>query len=159
MAKANPPPHQRLPDSIQANRDLADVLERIIFDMFLLWQKLGGGSDWMQEALQGLYEFDDLPVIDVKQEIKDEFKVTDSDYTTSFSETVICTAALTVFLNPEPDDREKAKVLITDGDVTINGNGKVINKKDSQTVIYKNLSTVAAVDCIYIIELDEWFIV
>lgn len=49
MAKANPPPHQRLPQSIIDQPDLARTLEQIKFDMFLLWQKLGGGADFIGE--------------------------------------------------------------------------------------------------------------
>ena len=47
MAKANPPPHQRLPQSILDQPDLAKALEKMTFDMFLLWQKLGGGADFI----------------------------------------------------------------------------------------------------------------
>ena len=49
MAKANPPPHIVLPQSIRDNKDLADVFEKTLFDMFLLWQKLGGGADFIDE--------------------------------------------------------------------------------------------------------------
>ncbi len=48
MAKANPPPHLRLPKAIEQNRELASVLEEMNFNMFLLWQKLGGGADFIE---------------------------------------------------------------------------------------------------------------
>jgi len=47
--KANPPPHQRLPQSILDQPELAAVFEKSNFDMFLLWKKLGGGSDFISD--------------------------------------------------------------------------------------------------------------
>ena len=47
--KANPPPHQRLPQSILDQPELADVFEKSNFDMFLLWKKMGGGSDFISD--------------------------------------------------------------------------------------------------------------
>ena len=130
MARANPPPHTRLPPSIQQNRELASVLDEMNFNMFLLWQKLGGGADFVNEALTATYEFDDLAgIVDALLPKKPDIKVTAADYTTIGEQTVICTDALTVTLNAEPKDREQVKVIISNDDVTVSGNGKLIKLK------------------------------
>ena len=82
-----------------------------------------------------------------------------ADYTTIGTQTIICNAALTVLLNAEPKDREQAKVIIANGDVTVSGNGKQLNNDTDQTVIFDNLITPATLDIIYILESDGWFIV
>jgi hypothetical protein len=90
---------------------------------------------------------------------KPDVKVTGIDYVTIGDQTVICNDALTVTLNAEPKDREQLKVIISNGDVTVNGNGKLINKLTDVTIIFKNLVTTATLDIIYILETDEWFII
>lgn len=81
--------------------------------------------------------------------------VTASDYTTSESEIIICTSALTVFLNPEPIDQEVAVVNIRGGRVDIDASGKLING-ESTAIIRRKYTTW---DIIYILELDEWVII
>lgn len=160
MARANPPPHLRLPQSIQQNKDLSSVLDEMNFNMFLLWQKLGGGADFVDEAVTGLYEFDDLAaLIQSLLPSKADVKMTNTGYTSVGDQAIICTDALTVTLNAEPKDREQVKVIISNGDVTVNGNGKLINKDTDLTVIFKNLITTATLDIVYILETDEWFII
>ena len=83
----------------------------------------------------------------------------ESYYTTITNQIIICTDAVTITLNDEPKDREQVKIVISNGDVTVSGNGKLINKKADQTIIFENLSTVGTLDIIYILETDEWFII
>lgn len=156
MAKANPPPHQILPESILKNKDLAQTFERFSFDMFLLWKKVGGGSDFIEEALQGLYEFDDLKKIDVEQSARKDVVVTNSDYTTINDQTIICSDInLTITLNSTPEDQEKVNINSPLGRTYINGNGRKMNG-ELEALIRRPYTTW---DIIYILELDEWIII
>lgn len=122
-------------------------------------ESLTGGTNDNTSALTGLNQFDDLLNNTAKEQLLSDVVSTAVNYTTIGDQTVICTAALTVTLNDEPDDQERVKVIIANGDVTVSGNGKLINKDTDQTVIFKNLVTTGTLDIVYIIELDEWFIV
>lgn len=123
-------------------------------------EELNGNSNEFIDTVTGLYEFDDLAgLVNSLLPKKPDIKVTTTDYTTVGDQTVICTDALTVALNAEPKDREQVKVIISNGDVAVSGNGKQINKDTDQTVIFKNLVTTATLDIVYILETDEWFII
>lgn len=159
MAQANPPPHVRLPPEILKNRPLAEVLQKIVFDVFLLWKKTGGSTDDISDSLTNSYEFDDLEQIDVKNELKKQISTQNSDYTTYTSETVICTDAITVFLNASPEDGEIAQIKITNGDVTIDGNGRFIDGNDKITFEFDAFIGQPMVDCYYSIETDSWYII
>ena len=157
--RVNPPKQLQLPASVAANPELKKAFDDRDFILFQLWKRVGGGADWIDEALQGLYEFDDLEKIDVKQAIEDHVAVVDSDYTTTLSETVVCTAPLTVFLNETPDNREQAKIKITNGDVTINAGSRKLDNEDSITIDFSEIQGLATLDCIYTIETDSWWII
>jgi len=122
-------------------------------------ESLTGNSNEFIGLFSGFNEFDDLVSNTVKEQSRLDVVSTAVDYTTIGDQTIICADALTVILNDEPDDQERVKVIIANGDVTVSGNGKLINKETDQTVIFKNLVTTGTLDIIYIIELDEWFIV
>ncbi len=122
-------------------------------------EELNGNSNEMIDALTGFNEFDDLISESAKEQLLNDVVSTDVDYTTVGDQVIICTAALTVTLSDEPEDQERVKVIIANGDVTVSGNGKLINKKADVTIIFKNLVTIGVLDIIYILELDEWFIV
>ena len=158
--RVNPPEHLILNTESVKNPELFKFLTDLRFNVFQLWKRTGAGADWVNENRTGLYEFDDLAsLINSLSSDKPDIKVADSDYTTIGDQTVICTNPVDISLNPEPKDREQAKILVTNGDVEIKGNGKKLNKQDSQFIIYKNLVTPATVDCTYILETDEWFII
>ena len=158
MNRVNPPEQIQLPET--NNKGLLSFLEQLKFVVFQLWKRTGAGADWVGETRTGLYEFDDIVSAILSLASKnDDVVVTSADYTTITNQTVVCTDSVIVYLNNNPNDRERAKVIVTNGDVTINGNGKKINKEDFQKVIFKNLVTLATVDCVYVVETDEWFIV
>ncbi len=157
--KANPPPHLRLPQSIQKNQELAKVLGEMNFNMFLLWKKLGGGADFIDENSQLQYEFDDIsPFLFSFSTGTDSVVTTNIDYTTSGRQIIICTAALSVTLNSEPKDMEEAKIKISNGDVTILGNGRLVDNETDITVIFNNVQGLAVIDLIYTIDTDSWWV-
>lgn len=49
--RANPPLHRRIPAGLLKDKDSADFYEGFLFDMFLLWQRSGGGDDFINDAL------------------------------------------------------------------------------------------------------------
>jgi hypothetical protein len=159
MNKVNPPTQVRLPPEIESNQQLKKAFDDSYYIMFQMWKRLGGGADWVDDGRQVSYEFDDLVFNTAKEQLLSDVVSTAVGYTSIGDQTIICTAALPVTLNAEPSDQELVKVIIANGDVTVDGNGRLINKKPDVTVIFKNLSTLATLDIIYIIELDEWFII
>tara|TARA_R110002020_G_scaffold121837_1_gene276884 strand:- start:86 stop:571 length:486 start_codon:yes stop_codon:yes gene_type:complete len=158
--RVNPPKQVILPLEIQQNLPLKKAFDDAYYIMFQMWKRMGGGDDWVDDNRSIGYEFDDLTsLVNSLLPNKPDIKATDIDYTTIGDQTIICNDALTVTLNAEPKDREQVKVIISNGDVTVDGNGKLINKLSDATIIFKNLVTTAALDIVYILELDEWFIV
>lgn len=158
--RVNPPKQVVLPTEISGNPQLKKAFDDVYFVMFQMWKRMGGGSDWVDENRTGLYEFDDLAsVVNSLLPKKPDINVANVDYTTIGDQTIICTDALTVTLNDKPKDRESLKVIVSNGDVTVAGNGKLINKEADQTVIFNNLVTTATLDIVYILDADEWFIV
>ena len=159
MNRVNPPTQIEIPDEFKNNPRVMKFFTDVLFNMFQMWKRMGGGDDWVFDARTIGYEFDDLsPFLPAFLPKKDDIVLIDVDYTTIGNQVVICNAALTVYLNAEPKDREVAKVLVTNGDVTIDGNGRLLNKDTDQTIIFANLITPASVDCVYMLEVDEWFI-
>ena len=160
MIRVNPPLQLRRPQSVDDNKDLAKAFYDLSYIVNQLLERTGGGEDWIDQNRTGLYEFDDLAsLVNSLLPGKPDVKVATSDYTTIGTQTIICTDALIVSLNTSPADRELVKVIISNGDVTVNGNGKLINKDTDLTVIFKNLITTATLDIVYILETDEWFII
>lgn len=159
MNRVNPPKQVRLPPEVEANPQLKKAFGDAYFIMFQMWKRLGSGEDWIDEGRNANYEFDDLVNNTAKEQLLNDVVSTSANYTTIGDQVIICTDALTVTLNDKPDDQERAKVIIANGDVTVNGNGRLINKEADVTIIFKNLVTTATLDIIYIIELDEWFII
>ena len=158
--RVNPPKQVALPPEVASNSQLRKAFDDAYYIMFQMWKRLGGGADWIDESRTGLYEFDDLTsLVESLSDGKPDIKLTTENYTTIGDQTVICNAPVTVFLNKTPSDREQAKVIVANGDVTIDGNGRNINKTDKQFIIFSNLITPATVDMSYILETDEWFIV
>ena len=156
MAQANPPPHIQLPQSVLAKPDLARLFEQINFDMFLLWKKLGGGEDFVQNSTQESYEFDSLFKYNLKSEL--QISTQGTDYTTFTSETIICTNAITITLNTEPEDAELVRIKITNSDVIIQSS-KLIDNQPAITFIFKNIQGQAMIDIFYSLDNDTWYII
>jgi hypothetical protein len=158
--RVNPPKQLVNPQEVQNNVPLKKALDDRDYILNQMWKRMGGGADWVDESREISYEFDDLlPLLSAFLPNKPDVISTSINHTSSGSQVVICNSALTVFLNEYPEDRETVKVIITNGDVIVSGNGKLINKDTEQTVIFKNLITTAALDIVYILETDEWFII
>ena len=157
MNRVNPPEQLKLPSIKEVG--LIRFLNDLKFIVFQLWKRTGAGDDWIDDNRSGLYEFDDLVNNTAKDQLLSDVVSTTVNYTTIGDQVIICTSDLTVTLNDKPDDQERVKVIVANGDVTVSGNGKLINKETDQIVIFKNLVTTGTLDIIYIIELDEWFIV
>ena len=157
--RVNPPKQVVLPLEVSANAQLKKAFDDVYLIMFQMWKRLGGGADWVNDNRTIGYEFDDLFSTDAKEQIKDDLISTSINYTTIGDQTIICTGAVTVFLNETPNDRELAKVKITNGDVTINSGSRLIDNQTDITVIFKNLQGLATLDCVYTIETDSWWIV
>jgi len=108
------------------------------------------------EIQNNLTEFDDISTTIVQDEIHSDVISTATSLTTSGTQTIICTAAVTITLNASPDDQEIATVVIQNGDVTIEGNGRNVMGDTDVTVIFLNLQSDATLDLKYILETNEW---
>ncbi len=108
------------------------------------------------EIQDNLTEFDDIHIPIVQDEIHSDAISTAISLTTSGTQTITCTAAVTITLNANPDDQEIATVVIQNGDVTIQGNGRNVMGDTDVTVIFLNLQSDATLDFKYILETDEW---
>ena len=110
----------------------------------------------LTEIEDDLTEFDDIHMPNVEDEIHSDVISTAVSLTTSGTQTIICTAAVTITLNANPDDQEIATVVIQNGDVTIEGNGRNVMGDTDVTVIFLNLQSDATLDFKYILETNEW---
>lgn len=121
-------------------------------------EELNGNSNEFIDLFSGFNEFDDLINNTAKEQLISDVVSTDVDYTTIGDQIIKCTDALTIFLNSEPDDQEKSKILVTNGDVKIDGQGKNIDGDTDVTIVFANIQPPAIVDCLYLVETDEWII-
>jgi hypothetical protein len=155
MARVNPPPHIRLPKEILTNEPLARTLEQFNFNLFQLWQRTGGASDDISDV-NGLLEFDDLLQ---KNTIKQtEVIVTSTDYTTYTDSIIICTDSVTIILNDTPNDGERVKVKITNGNVTISST-KLIDGQPEITINFADVVGQPLIECYYSIVTDTWYMI
>ncbi len=90
-----------------------------------------------------------------RQELRRDFSVQSSDYTTLDSEIVVCTDKMTITLNATPDDQELVSIQASNGVVVIEGNGNTINNETS-AVIRRNFTTW---DLLYGVEINGWIII
>ncbi len=81
--------------------------------------------------------------------------VTAVNVTATGNTTIICTDKLTVILATTPLDKDLVKVKQTNGNVTINGNGKNIDG-DSSVIMRRNFT---GLDMVYSSVLGAWSIV
>lgn len=83
------------------------------------------------------------------------FQSISGNLTTSGNQTLVCTSALTVTLNDKPEEGETVRVKATNGNVTIDGNGKNIDGASTYTIVVN----YECINCVYSVLDDEWFIV
>lgn len=79
--------------------------------------------------------------------------VTAVDHTTIGNQTVICTDALTVILTASPNDKDIVIVKVSNGNVTIDGNGRTIDG-DLSILLRRNF---IGLQMQYSAVLDAWF--
>jgi len=150
----NPPPNLRIPRALLADREQRAYFEQLQTIMFQLWQRTGAGSDLVDSTSEEVKEFNDLSSFDPAQELDRDIAITGVDFTSVDNQIIICTAPLTVKLNPEPEDQERVTVQATNGFVTIDANGRKINGEDD-ALIRRNFTSW---DIIFILEIDGWVI-
>ena len=146
-----------------AQRRLENIIDEngnptLRFMRFL--EDLNSNSNEFIKEFSGFNEFDEVsPFLSAFMPNKDDVVVTDIDYTTITNQIIICTDALIISLNAEPKDRETAKVLITNGDVQILGNGKLVMNETDVQVITADVQGIVTLDFMYTVETDSWWIV
>jgi len=105
--------------------------------------------------LTGFTEFDDLFSPDALEQVKSDTVATSADYTTVGDQIVVCLSAITITLNDEPEDQELVRIIVTNGRVNIDANGKTING-ELDAIIRRDNTTW---DIMYILETDEWRVI
>lgn len=154
--RVNPPKQLRLPTKIEQDLSLKRAFDDRDYILFQLWKRTGAGQDWIEEALQGLYEFDDIRFKDEKEESKFIEINTTVNHEAIGNEIIKCNARdLTVTFNPEPEDQEKIIVHSRLGRTYLNPNGKTINGEDSAFMRRKYTTW----DIVYMLDADEWVVV
>jgi hypothetical protein len=157
MAKVNPPPQIRRPQKITGDRELRPYFERLEWLLFQLWTRTGGGDDSVDDTVNNQVDTDGLfglfgriAALELRNLI-----TTAVDYTTIGSDIVICTDAVTVTLNDEPDDQEISSIKRTAGQVILDGGGRLIDGNSTLRINVKYTS----LDVIYTVETDSWHVI
>jgi hypothetical protein len=80
------------------------------------------------------------------------------DGTTTGHQTIVCTAEITVSLDPAPSDRDTATIKVGQSrtKVIINGNGKLIEEDSTMTLRRRNTQIQIGIDLEFSAELDRW---
>ena len=73
-------------------------------------------------------------------------------------QTIICTAAVTVFLDATPNDRDTAEIKQTNTALTIDGNGKLIDGNATLSVRKRNTALKTGLTMRYSSSLDGWYV-
>lgn len=81
------------------------------------------------------------------------------DGTVTGHQTIVCTAEITVSLDPAPSDRDTATIKVgqKNTQVIINGNGKLIEADSTMTLRRRQTKRQIGMDLEYSAELDKWF--
>lgn len=155
MVDVSPPPQEDIPAKFAFDPDVNQFFIYIQRALFDLWQRTGGGDDFLS-VLQDLafsngIELDE-DLFTEEPRRKQSYIVT-ANHTTVGDEYVEAGAELTVFLNPAPTDDETVDVkMSTINRVTVDGNGKTIN--DETTILMNRQEQVRKI--VYSIESDGW---
>jgi hypothetical protein len=122
-----------------------------------LWTRTGGGDDSVDDTVNNQVDTDGLfglfgriAALELRNLI-----TTAVDYTTIGSDIVICTDAVTVTLNDEPDDQEISSIKRTAGQVILDGGGRLIDGNSTLRINVKYTS----LDVIYTVETDSWHVI
>jgi hypothetical protein len=80
------------------------------------------------------------------------------DGTTTGHQTIVCTAEITVSLDPAPSDRDTATIKVGQSrtKVIIDGNGKLIEEDSTMTLRRRNTQIQIGIDLEFSAELDRW---
>lgn len=176
---ANPPPQSRLPVKLTEDDELRFYFTALQEDMYRLWLRSGGGTDQVSDitvnldvinarldAIELRLDAIDIAIFALQARVtylEGLTVVTAIDYTidggTTGHQTVVCTADVTIKLDPSPTDRDTAiiKVGQKNTKVVIDGNGKLIEEDTTMTLRRLNTSRQIAMDLEYSEELDRWF--
>ena len=142
-------------------------------------EKDGGGPDLIEGSIEGIEDLQDqINAIIVRLDSSDAAiadlqarvidlegltVVTAVDYTIDGTitghQTIVCTADLTVSLDPAPSDRDTATIKVGQKNtkVIIDGNGKLIEADSTMTLRRRQTKRQIGMDLEYSAELDRWF--
>jgi hypothetical protein len=186
MAVVNPPSALRTPPKLKGDPLLRSYFEQIEFILFQLANRTGGQNDLIYEGGQSLdaillrldliedrldlteADIADLYALIAALDVRVTYLegltvVTAVDYTidgtTAGHQTIVCTAEITVSLDPTPSDRDTATIKVgqKNTQVIINGNGKLIEEDSTMTLRRRQTKRQIGMDLEYSAELDKWF--
>ena len=169
----------RWPKKWESDPELRDVLRYLNRFLHDLWIRTGGGPDLIEEALEAIEDLQDqinaiivrldaneAAIADLQARVIDLeglTVVTAVDYTidgtTTGHQTIVCTAEITVSLDPAPSDRDTATIKVGQKNtkVIIDGNGKLIEADSTMTLRRRQTKRQIGMDLEYSAELDRWF--
>jgi len=169
----------RWPKKWESDPELRDVLRYLNRFLHDLWIRTGGGPDLIEEALEAIEDLQDqinaiivrldaneAAIADLQARVIDLeglTVVTAVDYTIDGTitghQTIVCTADLTVSLDPAPSDRDTATIKVGQKNtkVIIDGNGKLIEADSTMTLRRRQTKRQIGMDLEYSAELDRWF--
>jgi len=80
------------------------------------------------------------------------------DGTVTGHQTIVCTAEITVSLDPAPSDRDTATIKVGQSrtKVIIDGNGRLIEEDSTMTLRRRNTEIQIGIDLEFSAELDRW---
>ena len=169
----------RWPKKWESDPELRDVLRYLNRFLHDLWIRTGGGPDLIEGSIEGIEDLQDqinaiivrldaneAAIADLQARVIDLeglTVVTAVDYTIDGTvtghQTIVCTAELTVSLDPAPSDRDTATIKVGQKNtkVIIDGNGKLIEEDSTMTLRRRQTKRQIGMDLEYSAELDKWF--
>lgn len=156
MVDVNQPPPLKLPQAFYTDSEIRAYMQQVGQILWQLWRRTGGSSDGISST-QNRDLYDSTAHVAALYQFKTNFQSTSSALTTSGTQCIVVTAAVTITLNDSPADGEivKIKRATTAGAVTVSGNGKNIDGAST----YKILENYESVQIVYSVLDDAWFIV
>lgn len=168
----------RWPKKWESDPELRDVLRYLNRFLHDLWIRTGGGPDLIEEGLEAIEDLQDqinaiivrldaneAAIADLQARVIDLeglTVVTAVDYTIDGTvtghQTIVCTAEITVSLDPAPSDRDTATIKVGQNrtKVIIDGNGKLIEEDSTMTLRRRNTQIQIGIDLEFSAELDRW---
>jgi len=169
----------RWPKKWESDPELRDVLRYLNRFLHDLWIRTGGGPDLIEGSIEGIEDLQDqinaiivrldaseAAIADLQAraiDLEGLTVVTAVDYTIDGTitghQTIVCTADLTVSLDPAPSDRDTATIKVGQKNtkVIIDGNGKLIEADSTMTLRRRQTKRQIGMDLEYSAELDRWF--